>query len=206
MNPILSQSTVSQFAPLQTIYAPVWDALERVDQEYLRQIEGERGMIQEIGRHLAEGRGKFLRPALVLLSAAHSGGADDALRVKLGVVVELIHVASLIHDDVMDHAALRRKQVTLNSRWGDEASVICGDILYSKAFKLLVDIGVPDVMQTVARSTMVMCSGQLAELERRQDLGLQREGYLDIIIQKTARLISDCCRSGAQLAGAHPSV
>jgi octaprenyl-diphosphate synthase len=122
--------------------------------------------------------------------------------VRLGCAVELLHTATLIHDDVVDRAPLRRGRPSANARWGDDASVLVGDHLYSKSFSLLVDDNDWSVMETLARATVSMTEAEVFQLERKRDGGVTEADYLRIITQKTASFISACCRIGALLGKA----
>lgn len=191
-------------APLMTIYGPITHALARVSALYREQLDSDDRMIRAIGAHLSEGRGKMFRPALTLLSWGIRGRGRTERAVWLAAAVELIHVASLVHDDIVDGADLRRSRSTIHSEWGDEISVVVGDYLYAKGFQLLVRIGRPAILQRLSETTRLMCEGELLEMGRRGDLDLTERAYLEIITKKTARLIADCCSLGAALGGSRP--
>ena len=120
----------------------------------------------------------------------------------MGCVVELLHTATLIHDDVVDQAPLRRGRPSANARWGDDASILVGDHLYSKSFALMVEDGDPAVLETLARATVSMTEAEVLQLERKRSGTASEADYLRIITQKTASFISACCRIGALLAKA----
>ena len=153
--------------------------------------------------YLITAGGKRLRPALVLLSG-HSGPSPnrEAL-LSTAMAVELIHTATLIHDDIIDQSALRRSQPTFHHRWGTERAVLMGDYLYATAFTLLSRLGTADVMETMSDVCQQLCRGELREVEARFRLDLTEQEYFEIIRDKTASLIGGCCQSGAFLAG-HP--
>lgn len=175
----------------------------------MRAIEGEIGgeirssvpLIEEMGEFIAGAGGKRLRPILLLM-AARLAGYDGPRAVRLGCVVELLHTATLIHDDVVDQAPLRRGRPSANARWGDDASILVGDHLYSKSFALMVRDGDPGVLETLARATVSMTEAEVFQLERKRSGTTTEADYLRIISQKTASFISACCRIGAILGGA----
>ena len=155
-------------------------------------------LVRDLGEHVALAGGKRLRPILVLLGAA-LGGPVGPRAVRLGCIVELLHTATLIHDDVVDQAPLRRGRPSANAQWGDDASVLVGDHLYSKSFDLLVRDNDRAVMETLARATVSMTEAEVFQLERKRT-GVTSEGdYVRIITQKTASFISACCRIGGLL-------
>src|SRR5437870_12136333 len=146
-----------------------------------------------MGGYIASAGGKRLRPILLLL-AARLAGHRGARGIRLGCVVELLHTATLIHDDVIDQAPLRRGRPSANARWGDDASVLVGDHLYSKSFALMVEDGDPAVLETLARATVSMTEAEVLQLERKRTGSASEADYLRIITQKTASCISACCR------------
>jgi octaprenyl-diphosphate synthase len=187
----------------ERVSALVGDELQAVEEEIRRQLDSPVGLIQEMGEYIAGAGGKRLRPMLLLL-AARVAGYRGPRSVRLGCVVELLHTATLIHDDVVDEAPLRRGRPSANARWGDDASVLVGDHLYSKSFAMLVRDNDRRVMETLARATVSMTEAEVFQLERKRS-GVTSEGdYLHIITQKTASFISACCRIGALLGGLAP--
>ena len=169
-----------------------------------REIAGEIGspvaLIREMGEFIAAAGGKRLRPILLLM-AARLAGYTGVRAIRMACVVELLHTATLIHDDVVDQAPLRRGKPSANARWGDDASVLVGDHLYSKSFALMVRDGDPAVLETLARATVSMTEAEVFQLERKRSGALSEADYLRIITQKTASFISACCRIGALLGG-----
>ncbi len=152
-------------------------------------------LLREVGEYVALAGGKRLRPILVLLAARLvAGPARRAAR--LGCVVELLHTATLIHDDVVDQAPLRRGRPSANARWGDDASVLVGDHLYSRCMALLVADGDLGVMEALAAAMVSMTEAEVFQLERKRDGQLAETDYLRIIRQKTATFMSACCRIG----------
>ena len=174
--------------------------LEAVETEIRRELDSNVTLIQEMGEYIAGAGGKRLRPILLLL-AARLAGARGERPVRLACVVELLHTATLIHDDVVDQAPLRRGRPSANARWGDDASVLVGDHLYSKSFDLLVRDNDRAVMETLARSTVSMTEAEVFQLERKRSGVTSEADYVRIITQKTASFISACCRIGGLLGG-----
>ena len=167
-----------------------------------REIESPVPLIHEMGEFIAGAGGKRLRPILLLI-AARLAGYQGPRAVRMGCVVELLHTATLIHDDVVDQAPLRRGRPSANARWGDDASILVGDHLYSKSFALMVADGDPAVLATLALATVSMTEAEVLQLQCKRDGTASEADYLRIITQKTASFISACCRIGALLAKAN---
>ena len=174
--------------------------LERVEAEIRRELDSPVPLIQEMGGYIAGAGGKRLRPMLLLLAARLAGYAG-ARSVRLACVVEMLHTATLIHDDVVDQAPLRRGRPSANAQWGDDASVLVGDHLYSKSFAMLVRDNDRAVMETLARATVSMTEAEVFQLQLKRSGVTTEADYLRIITQKTASFISACCRIGALLGG-----
>jgi octaprenyl-diphosphate synthase len=187
----------------ERVTALVGDDLRAVEGEIHRQLDAPVALIQDMGGYIAGAGGKRLRPMLLLL-AARLAGYRGPRSIRLACVVELLHTATLIHDDVVDRAPLRRGRPSANAQWGDDASVLVGDHLYSKSFALLVRDNDGAVMETLARATVSMTEAEVFQLERKRS-GLTTEtDYVRIITQKTASFMSACCRIGALLGGIRP--
>ncbi|MBI2104779.1 MAG: polyprenyl synthetase family protein [Candidatus Omnitrophica bacterium] len=148
--------------------------------------------------------GKRLRPALVLLAGASGPSARRDALLDAATAVELIHTATLIHDDIIDQSPLRRSQPAFHHRWGTERAVLMGDYLYATAFTLLARLDEPEAIRIMADVCRQLCRGELREVEARYRLDLTEEEYFGIIEDKTASLIGGCCRSGAILGGCPP--
>ncbi|PYM64165.1 MAG: octaprenyl diphosphate synthase [Candidatus Rokuibacteriota bacterium] len=157
-------------------------------------------LIRQLAEHVALAGGKRLRPILVLLSARLAGGPPGRAA-RLGCVVELLHTATLIHDDVVDQAPLRRGQPSANARWGPDAAVLVGDHLYSRCMALLVADGDLAVMDALADAMVLMTEAEVFQLERKRGGELTEDDYLRIIRQKTATFMSACCRIGGLTGG-----
>ena len=185
----------------ERVVALVGDDLDAVESEIRREIDSPVALIQEMGGYIAGAGGKRLRPMLLLL-AARLAGYRGPRGVRLACVVELLHTATLIHDDVVDQAPLRRGQPSVNAQWGDDASVLVGDHLYSKSFAMLVRDNDRAIMETLARATVSMTEAEVFQLECKRAGVTTEADYLRIITQKTASFISACCRIGGLLGGA----
>jgi len=188
----------------ERVAALVGDALAEVEAEIRRELSSPVPLIQEMGGYIAGAGGKRLRPILLLLAAGLARYRGPRA-VRLACVVELLHTATLIHDDVVDQAPLRRGRPSANAQWGDDASVLVGDHLYSKSFAMLVRDNDRGVMETLARATVSMTEAEVFQLQLKRS-GLTAEtDYLRIITQKTASFMSACCRIGALLGAAPPA-
>jgi octaprenyl-diphosphate synthase len=184
----------------ERVAALVGDDLRAVEEEIRRELDSPVGLIQEMGEYIAGAGGKRLRPMLLLL-AARLAGAHGPRSIRLACVVELLHTATLIHDDVVDRAPLRRGRPSANAQWGDDASVLVGDHLYSKSFAMLVRDNDRAVMETLARATVSMTEAEVFQLERKRSGVVAEDDYVRIITLKTASFISACCRIGGLLGG-----
>src|SRR5688500_18246510 len=156
-------------------------------------------------KHVSRFRGKMLRPMLVLLSGQASGKLTDA-HVTIATVVEMVHMATLVHDDVLDEAELRRKGATINHLKGNEAAVLLGDYLISHSYHLCSGLGSQLASRSIARTTNQVCEGELLQIHNRNNIDLDEATYLEIITRKTASLCATCCQLGATFAGATEAV
>jgi octaprenyl-diphosphate synthase len=200
---------------LNSNHAPVAEMLNRhLDQVSLifeRQLASDHSAINGLCMHIELYRGKMLRPTLVLLTgmaASDDPLAESALTEKhrvIAAVVEMIHMATLVHDDVLDEAKVRRSGATINHLWGNEAAVMLGDYLISNAFHLCSSLGDPAINLSLGTVTNTLCEGELIQLHHREDYSIDEQTYLDIVRRKTASLIGECCRLGAALSGASES-
>lgn len=183
----------------------VFEALKvplRQVEEFLRQaVQSSVRDITEMALHLLSAGGKRLRPALTLLSAQLAG--DIAPRAILfAAVVELMHTATLIHDDVIDRADLRRGKLTVHNLWGNEAAIMCGDHLYARAFSLLANDGDIEVIRTMAQASSHVCEGEILELQLAFNPDITQAQCLEIARLKTAELMAAACKIGAMAGGA----
>jgi len=188
----------------ERVAALVGDDLAAVEAEIRHELHSPVPLIQEMGGYIAGAGGKRLRPILLLL-AARLADYRGPRAIRLACVVELLHTATLIHDDVVDQAPLRRGRPSANAQWGDDASVLVGDHLYSKSFAALVRDNDRGVMETLARATVSMTEAEVFQLQLKRS-GLTSEAdYVRIITQKTASFMSACCRIGALLGAVAPA-
>ncbi|OGU00892.1 MAG: octaprenyl diphosphate synthase [Geobacteraceae bacterium GWC2_48_7] len=179
----------------------IGDDLKRVEQQFRKDLESDVPLIRKVGEYVLSSGGKRVRPALLLLAAQLSGyGGDKA--VPLASVVEFIHTATLLHDDVVDSATLRRGLASANTLWGNEASVLVGDFLFSKSFSLMVAVGSLDILRVLSGATTIIAEGEVMQLLSTGELDLTEERYISVVRAKTAILMSAACESGAILGSA----
>ncbi len=172
--------------------------LQKVEEEFCQQTVSGARAITEIGRYLQGGGGKRLRPALVLL-ASRLSGYEGASAVRLGAVVELIHTATLVHDDIIDEAEVRRGRASTNSRWGNHVSVLAGDWLYMQAFNSALAERNFKILDILIALTQGMVEGELLQLTQLGRIDLTEDEYLELAYRKTACLFSTCMRLGGIL-------
>lgn len=185
---------------LQRLQAPIRERLDAVAEEMLRTVASDAPLVGQISGHLMAMRGKMLRPTLVLLSSAVDDTPEPA-SISLAAAVELIHLATLVHDDAIDHSILRRGMPTLNSLFSHQISVIMGDFLYSTALTRLVALGNLGALEALTRASTEMTIGELRQLAVTSPLEFSEEDYFALIRAKTASLMSAACEIGS-LAGA----
>lgn len=188
-----------------SLYEPIAADLEKVCAVFDDELFSDLPIINELCTHLRHYRGKMLRPGLLLLSGRACGKVTDE-HLALAAIVELIHMATLVHDDVLDEADVRRRGPTIHRLEGNEAAVLLGDYLFSHAFHLCSSLDSQYASRTLGATTNIVCEGELHQVHHRGDLGLTQEQYLEIITRKTASLIGTCCKLGAHFAGADDSV
>ncbi len=187
--------------PLSGVFAPVQAQLDEVDRRINAQTSEFNPAIEGYVAYAIGGGGKRLRPLVALLS----GGATGTLvsgHLDLAVIVELIHLATLVHDDIMDDAERRRSQPTVNARWGNSLSVLLGDVLFAHALNLSTDFDDTSISRTIAHTATEVCSGEMIQTQRRFDLQLSREDYFRIIGMKTGSLFACAAELGAVISGA----
>jgi octaprenyl-diphosphate synthase len=189
-----------EFSDLRT---PIAADMEAVDQVIRSRLTSEVALIGQVAEYIVGSGGKRLRPRLLLLTAGALGYSGAAAH-ELAAVVELIHTATLLHDDVVDESDLRRGRKTANAMFGNAASVLVGDFLYSRAFQMMVGVGDMGVMQVLADATNVIAEGEVLQLMNIGDDQVSEERYLTVIRYKTAKLFEAAGRLGAMLAGAPP--
>jgi len=186
---------------LEAIRAPIAEDLRQVDEVIRRRLDSDVVLIRTIAQYIVGAGGKRLRPALVLLSARAFGETRNA-RHELAAVIEFIHTATLLHDDVVDESSLRRGRKTANAEFGNAASVLVGDFLYSRAFQMIVEAGSLRVMKVLADATNVIAEGEVLQLLNVHDADTDEEKYLRVIRYKTAKLFEAATQVGAIVGGA----
>lgn len=185
-------------AHIQQIVAEDFAALNRT---VVDQLHSEVPLIESIGHYIIEAGGKRMRPVLVLLTSRNLGyqGSDH---VELATVIEFLHTATLLHDDVVDMSEMRRGRPTANTRWDNPSSVLVGDFIYSRAFELLVNIGDMPIMDVMASTTNKISEGEVLQLVNQRNPNATEADYMQVIRNKTAILFAAACKSAAILAGA----
>jgi octaprenyl-diphosphate synthase len=186
---------------LAGVYAPIAAELAEAERIFAAELGTRAPIVQRLVEHSADFRGKRLRPALLLLTARASGTVTGAHPV-LAAVVEMIHTATLVHDDVLDEAVVRRHAATINAEWGNEAAVLLGDYLFTHAFHLAASLESTLACRLIGRATNLVCEGEMQQVHSRGNLALDEAAYFEIIGGKTAALLAVCGRLGAHYAGA----
>ncbi|MDB5324831.1 MAG: Polyprenyl synthetase [Phycisphaerales bacterium] len=181
--------------------APMAARLAAVEAAFNDELHSDLPVVNELSQHVARYRGKMLRPMLTLLCGQAVGTLSDA-HTTIATVVEMVHMATLVHDDVLDEADLRRRGVTVNRLHGNEAAVMLGDYLISHSYHLCSSLDSQYAARIIARTTNQVCEGELLQLSNRNNLQLDEETYVTIISRKTGSLIAASCLLGAHLAGA----
>jgi octaprenyl-diphosphate synthase len=186
---------------LEAAYAPIALELEEAERIFERELASRFPSVQGLVSHCADFRGKRLRPALVLLTG-QACGATTSDHAVLAAVVEMIHTATLVHDDILDEAIIRRHAATVNAEWGNEAAVLLGDYLFTHAFHLAASLESTTACRWIGRATNLVCEGEMQQVHNRGNFDLSEDEYFAIIRGKTAELTAVSCRLGAHYAGA----
>ncbi|MFO7530545.1 MAG: polyprenyl synthetase family protein [Marinobacter sp.] len=185
----------------QRIYDTVADDFSHVNDLIIQRLASDVPLVEKIAQYIIESGGKRLRPLLVLLSSRALGyGEDDHL--KLAAVIEFLHTATLLHDDVVDTSNLRRGRSTANAKWGNAPSVLVGDFLYARAFEMMVELKSLAIMDVLSHATAVIAEGEVMQLMNVKNPDLTEEQYMKVIHNKTAMLFEAASHTGALLAGA----
>ncbi|HTG97013.1 MAG TPA: polyprenyl synthetase family protein [Burkholderiales bacterium] len=185
---------------LLSMLAPVAGDLQRVDALIRARLDSDVALVRQVAQYLVSAGGKRLRPALHLLASGALGYRGEN-RYELAAVIEFIHTATLLHDDVVDASDLRRGRQTANAAFGNAAAVLVGDFLYSRAFQMMVGIGDMRVMEVLAEATNTIAGGEVLQLMGTHDPDVDEARYLEVIRRKTAKLFEAAARLGAVLAG-----
>ncbi len=206
----------AMFPQLQAIDQRIAESLERqlgqVTIIFERQLASDLSSVNTLCMHVEQFRGKMLRPSLVLLTGLAAADRPDQADLlteghrTVAAVIEMIHMATLVHDDVLDGAQTRRRGATVNYLRGNETAVMLGDYLISNAFHLCSTLNEPAISLALGAVTNTLCEGELLQLHHREDLSIDEQTYFEIIRRKTASLVAACCRLGAQLSGASADV
>src|SRR6266516_4342030 len=186
------------------IVEPVEPFLKAVAKGLAEQVLTFDPEIASYAQYALTNQGKQLRPALVALSANATGKADDSL-ITVAVIIEMVHLATLVHDDVMDEALLRRRQPILAANWGNQISVLLGDCLFAHALKLAAGFPTTEICRAVSAATKTVCSGEILQTHRQRQFRSSREEYFKVLEMKTAELFALSCELGAWLSGAAPA-
>ncbi|HLT64679.1 MAG TPA: polyprenyl synthetase family protein [Pseudohongiella sp.] len=189
----------------KSIRAAVASDFEAVNAFIVEQLHSNVDLVENIGHYIINAGGKRMRPVLVLLAARSCGATGDA-PVKLAAVIEFIHTATLLHDDVVDMSAMRRGRPTANAQWNNPSSVLVGDFIYSRAFQVLVSLGHIGIMQVIADTTNVIAEGEVLQLLNKHRVDITEAEYMRVIGDKTAILFEAAAYCGAMIAGADESI
>lgn len=212
--PASAEETCGESTPLRSIYAPIVESMAAVDARLHRELQSRYEALVPVLRHGTQLGGKRLRPALLLLSGAAMHADRTAKKpltteesaltedhVVMAAVVEMVHTATLIHDDVLDKATTRRHVPTINARWNDDTSILLGDYLFAQSFYLAATLPSTLACRLVGQAAQKVCEGELRQVLGRDWLDIDEETYLDIIRGKTAELTRVSCQIGADLSG-----
>jgi octaprenyl-diphosphate synthase len=186
---------------MQAALELIGNDLRSVEEQFRKDLASDVPLIRKVGEYVLSSGGKRIRPAMLLLAAKLCNYTGNQA-IPLASVVEFIHTSTLLHDDVVDSATLRRGQASANTLWGNEASVLIGDFLFSKSFSLMVGVGSLDVLRVMSQATTVIAEGEVMQLLYTGDLDLTEENYIGVVRAKTAVLLSAACQCGALLGNA----
>lgn len=190
---------------LDALYRPIADDLARAEAILARELRSSVSFVNDLTARVQLYRGKRLRPAMLLLTAQACGGIRPAHH-TLAAVVEMIHAATLVHDDVLDESDKRRHVTTVNATWGTEASVLLGDFLFTHSFHLAASLESTLACRLIGRATNAVCEGELHQIATRGRFDLPEDEYIEIVAGKTAELLACCGQLGAHFADADPGV
>src|SRR6185369_5457876 len=188
---------------LAQIFEPIRDDLEKVDREFARHIESQVDLIPKIGKYIQTSGGKRVRPAVLLMAARMAGYTGDH-GALYAAVVEFIHTATLVHDDIIDDSELRRGRLAVHSRWGNDITVLLGDYLYIKSMAMALTYDTLDIVRLLCDVTLKMIEGELYQLTKNGDADISEDEHFDIIRRKTAYLFGGCAQIGGMLGKVSP--
>jgi octaprenyl-diphosphate synthase len=186
----------------EEIFRLVGRDIQLVEQEFLRSISDASPLVSSIARYLYEGGGKRVRPALVLLASRLVGGEAPQAATRMAAVMEMLHTATLVHDDIIDEADVRRGRASVNAQWGNNKTVLMGDWLYMTAFDMSLRERSFDILDILTRMTRLMVEGEIIQLSLVGDSNITEGQHIDIVRRKTACMFSACAEVGAIVAGA----
>src|SRR5262249_14781825 len=192
------EQLVEKTPALSQIFEPIRADLELVDREFVRHVESQVAVIPQIGRYIQTSGGKRVRPAVLLMAARLSGYQGDRA-VLYAAVVEFIHTATLVHDDIIDDSELRRGRLAVHSRWGNDVTVLLGDYLYIKSMAMALTHDTLDLVRLLCDVTLRMIEGELYQLTKNGDADITEDEHFDIIRRKTAYLFGGCAQIGGML-------
>src|SRR6266700_3458235 len=198
--PIIDTPNIELVYSWKQIIDPVEPFLEAVGTRLAQEVNAFDPDIAPYADYALNGQGKHLRPALVALTANALGKVNES-HVTVAAIIEMVHLATLVHDDVMDEAEIRRGRLTLAANWGNEIAVLFGDCLFAQALKLAASFPTPEVCRAVAMATNTVCSGEILQTQHRRDFQLSRETYFKVLEMKTAELFALSCELSAYLSG-----
>lgn len=200
----LPRSSEERGAILLKIVAPILEDIARSEETLSKFLTSQYAYISTLVRHIERFKGKRLRPAVLHLSARAFGG-EAPLACDVAALVEMIHLATLCHDDILDEAETRRSVPTVNANWGNKTAVMTGDILFSRAFEIMGRFDDPRAFRILSRTSRLICEGELLQIDSRFKVDLDEDAYFDLIEKKTAVLFGAAAELGALLAGAKES-
>ncbi len=174
--------------------------MQRVDKLIQHRLKSDVALVNQLSHYIINSGGKRLRPMIALLMARACGYQGDK-HIDIAAIVEFIHTATLLHDDVVDESDMRRGKDTANNVWGNQAAVLVGDFLYSRSFEMMIDVNDMRVMQILAQTTNIIAEGEVLQLLNVNDADTDETRYLDVIYSKTAKLFEAACQLGAVLSG-----
>jgi len=188
---------------MESVLALIGDDLKSVERQFKKDLDSNVPLIRKVGEYVLSSGGKRIRPALLLLAARLLDYKGER-HIPLASVVEFIHTATLLHDDVVDSANMRRGLASANTLWGNEASVLVGDFLFSKSFSLMVANGDLNILRVLANATTQIAEGEVLQLICTSDVDITEERYIEVVVCKTAVLLAAACQAGAILGNASP--
>lgn len=188
--------------PFDEIVAPVQKSLDLIQPNIFKLIATDNPLCEEVTQYFFGNKGKYLRPALCLLSAGiHSGGQDDAQTIDIAAAFEIFHCATLLHDDIIDQADMRRNLPTVNAKWGPEIAVLVGDFLHDRAIQTFFRTKNQALIDLFLKTACDVCDGEILEINNKGRLDLEQDIYFEVIRKKTAVLLAACAKAGGILAG-----